>query len=80
LDWADYFFFFAAGFGRDDPNENPVLPKPDRPETSFNPLRVDKYFKNVLWARNKWKVYACLACCVVIIIIIIISYVSVIIP
>ena len=26
------------GYRRDDPNQFPVLPKPNRPESSFNPL------------------------------------------
>jgi hypothetical protein len=26
------------GYRRDEPNQYPVLPKPDRPESSFNPL------------------------------------------
>lgn len=33
------------GYRRDEPNEYPVLPKPDRPETSFNPLNPMGWMK-----------------------------------
>jgi len=32
--------FGTAGLGRDAPNENPTLPEPKRPETSYPPYRV----------------------------------------
>ena len=33
------------GFRRDEPNQYPVLPKPDRPESSFNPLNPMGWMK-----------------------------------
>lgn len=41
-----------AGLGREMPNQNPVLPKPERPESSFNPWRVDKQI-SFFMRRNK---------------------------
>jgi hypothetical protein len=32
-----------AGLGRDEPNRDPFLDEPKRPEKSFNPLRADKW-------------------------------------
>ena len=32
-----------AGKGRDPPNQHPFLPEPVRPDTSFNPFRIDKW-------------------------------------
>lgn len=34
-----------VGLGRDEPNRDPMLPEPKRPEKSFNPLRADKWVK-----------------------------------
>ncbi|XP_066495742.1 fer-1-like protein 5 [Tiliqua scincoides] len=46
-----------AGKGRDEPNMNPVLKPPERPETAFlwymAPL---KSLYSMIWQRNKWKV------------------------
>ncbi|CAF4514045.1 unnamed protein product [Rotaria socialis] len=44
-----------AGHGREEPNENPKLEPPQRPETSFlwfsSPFRT---FKNIIWRKSKW--------------------------
>lgn len=44
-----------AGLGRDEPNMNPHLEEPQRPETSFlwfsSPYKTLKY---ILWRRFKW--------------------------
>lgn len=44
-----------AGVGRDEPNMNPKLEDPKRPETSFlwftSPYKTLKY---ILWRRYKW--------------------------
>lgn len=34
-----------VGLGRDEPNREPFLDEPKRPEKSFNPLRADKWVK-----------------------------------
>lgn len=57
---------FKNGFGRSEPNDHPQLPPPKRPETSFNPLSIDKYITKVFWKNSKWKIYgiiACICCC-----------------
>ncbi|XP_053560319.1 dysferlin isoform X2 [Bombina bombina] len=50
-----------AGLGRDEPNMNPKLEDPKRPETSFlwftSPLKTLKY---ILWRRFKWLILTCL--------------------
>ncbi|CAL8071098.1 unnamed protein product [Calicophoron daubneyi] len=44
-----------AGRGREDPNENPYLEPPKRPETSFFWLTSPwKTFKFIIWKRCKW--------------------------
>eukprot|EP01114_Cavostelium_apophysatum_P012665 TRINITY_DN2890_c0_g1_i2.p1 TRINITY_DN2890_c0_g1~~TRINITY_DN2890_c0_g1_i2.p1 ORF type:complete len:2032 (+),score=608.70 TRINITY_DN2890_c0_g1_i2:72-6098(+) len=63
---------FPAGLGRKEPNDNPFLPKPDRPETSFNPFRLDKQFTKILWGRNKKKVFACLFVTLLVVVLIIV--------
>jgi len=64
-----------AGFGRDEPNLNPTLPKPDRPETSLNPFTNPLgMLKNVYWKKHKWKVYLACGCCCFLIILIIVIY------
>ncbi|CAF0934963.1 unnamed protein product [Rotaria sordida] len=44
-----------AGRAREEPNENPKLEPPQRPETSFlwfsSPFRT---FKNIIWRKSKW--------------------------
>ncbi|CAF0790229.1 unnamed protein product, partial [Didymodactylos carnosus] len=44
-----------AGKGREEPNENPKLEPPQRPETSFfwfsSPFKT---FKNIIWRKSKW--------------------------
>ncbi|CAF3822313.1 unnamed protein product [Adineta steineri] len=44
-----------AGRGQEEPNENPHLDPPQRPETSFlwfqSPFRT---FKNIIWRKSKW--------------------------
>ncbi|XP_015263634.1 PREDICTED: fer-1-like protein 5 [Gekko japonicus] len=46
-----------AGKGREEPNMNPVLKPPERPETSFlwftAPMQSVKY---VVWQKSKWKI------------------------
>eukprot|EP01062_Namystynia_karyoxenos_P081511 TRINITY_DN8982_c0_g1_i1.p1 TRINITY_DN8982_c0_g1~~TRINITY_DN8982_c0_g1_i1.p1 ORF type:complete len:2189 (+),score=695.87 TRINITY_DN8982_c0_g1_i1:814-6567(+) len=52
----------AAGKGRAEPNQNPKLPDPLRPETSFSPLTSPiKAFKHILWKNGK-KYIAILVC------------------
>jgi len=65
-----------AGFGRSAPNDNPVLEKPNRPETSFNPLRLDKMVSKVIIGQHKGKIAAVCGCIVVVIILIIVLYVA----
>jgi len=67
-----------AGFGRKEPNENPHLDPPVRPETSFNPLRFDKYASKVVWGQNKGKIIGVCICIVVIILLFIIIYLAII--
>ncbi|XP_060106581.1 fer-1-like protein 5 [Heteronotia binoei] len=46
-----------AGKGREEPNMNPVLKPPERPETSFlwftAPMKSVKY---IVWEKSKWKI------------------------
>jgi len=66
-----------AGFGRDEPNTNPFLPKPDRPETSINPLlNPFGMIKNVYWKKYRWKVYLAIGLCCCCIILIIVIYLA----
>jgi len=65
-----------AGFGRKEPNDNPHLDEPKRPELSFNPLRLDKQLSKALWGANKGKIKAiAVGCCLVIIIVLILALV-----
>jgi len=62
----------AIGNYKDEPNDWPVLPKPDRPETSFNPLRIDKW---ICFYAKKFKgkvIVGCIICWVVLILALII--------
>jgi len=44
-----------AGKGQDEPNENPHLEAPQRPETSFLWFTSPwKTFKHIVWKRYKW--------------------------
>eukprot|EP00027_Filamoeba_sp_ATCC50430_P012373 CAMPEP_0168566368 /NCGR_PEP_ID=MMETSP0413-20121227/14383_1 /TAXON_ID=136452 /ORGANISM="Filamoeba nolandi, Strain NC-AS-23-1" /LENGTH=1321 /DNA_ID=CAMNT_0008598385 /DNA_START=51 /DNA_END=4013 /DNA_ORIENTATION=- len=46
-----------AGLGRGEPNANPFLDKPNRPETSFSWWRMDKLGKLMAikaWRANRW--------------------------
>merc|ERR1719244_843369 len=44
-----------AGVGQEDPNENPHLEPPQRPETSFLWFTSPwKTFKHIVWKRYKW--------------------------
>ena len=61
-----------AGFGRKEPNDNPHLPEPVRPETSFNPLRLDKMISKVVWGQNKGKIIGGIGICVCLILLIVI--------
>lgn len=66
-----------AGFGRKEPNDNPHLDEPKRPETSFNPLRIDKMISKVVIGQNKGKIaLVCGAIVVVLVIILIIIIVK----
>ncbi|KAL5474945.1 hypothetical protein EMCRGX_G026978 [Ephydatia muelleri] len=46
-----------SGVGRDEPNENPFLPPPNRPPTSFlwitSPLKTCQF---IIWKRYKWPI------------------------
>jgi len=48
-----------VGKGREDPNQYPVLPPPERPETSFSPFRPDQYVKQVFWKKYRGKIMCC---------------------
>nr|XP_034974750.1 fer-1-like protein 5 [Zootoca vivipara] len=56
-----------AGKGREEPNMNPVLKPPERPETSFlwftAPLKSIHF---VVWQKSKWKIFTFLFCVLVI--------------
>ncbi|XP_053257941.1 fer-1-like protein 5 [Podarcis raffonei] len=56
-----------AGKGREEPNMNPVLKPPERPETSFlwftAPLKSIHF---VVWQKSKWKLLIFLCCVLVI--------------
>ena len=44
-----------AGTGQEEPNENPHLEPPKRPETSFLWFTSPwKTFKHIIWRRYKW--------------------------
>jgi len=46
-----------AGKGQDDPNQHPVLSKPNRPATSFLWITSPwKSLKFIIWANYKWKI------------------------
>jgi len=66
-----------AGLGRGEPNSNPHLDEPKRPETSINPLRVDKMFTKVLIGQNKGKIALIAGVVICIILTIIIIYLSI---
>jgi len=66
-----------AGFGRSEPNQNPHLPEPVRPESSFNPLNPFKSFKffgGVFWKKIRYKLLAACICCLILLILIIFIY------
>ena len=44
-----------AGIGREDPNANPFLEPPDRPETSFNPMLSPLKVLGSMWHRFKYR-------------------------
>lgn len=48
----------SAGVGQEEPNRFPHLPPPVRPETSFNPFRLDKQF--CLYFK-KYRIYCIIA-------------------
>jgi len=55
-----------VGLGRDEPNQFPTLPAPNRPETSFNPFALHKVFYHLVWKKYKPYVIAgcvCIALC-----------------
>ncbi|CAF4495161.1 unnamed protein product, partial [Didymodactylos carnosus] len=44
-----------AGKARGDPNENPTLQPPKRPDTSFNFISSPwKIWKHIIWRKSKW--------------------------
>lgn len=56
---------YPAGFGREEPNNNPHLDEPNRPATSIAPWRVDKKAAMAIgafWKANRYKIYAAIAC------------------
>jgi len=61
-----------AGLGRKPPNQ---LPDPVRPDDSFNPLRIDKWIKNIIWGRYKFRILAVIICILLLVIIGVILYV-----
>ncbi|XP_044276588.1 myoferlin [Varanus komodoensis] len=64
-----------AGKGRDEPNMNPKLDMPNRPETSFlwftNPCKSMKY---IVWRRFKWVFIAVLILLIVLLFVAILLY------
>jgi len=58
-----------AGKGRGEPNQNPFLAPPDRPETSFNPLNPFSYLSKVFWKNNKGK-FICFCVCLLFVVLI----------
>jgi len=66
-----------AGYGRKEPNENPTLPEPDRPESSFNPFRLDKQFNRIgkmMFKKYKKKIILCAIITSIILILVLILY------
>eukprot|EP01065_Artemidia_motanka_P035279 TRINITY_DN43190_c0_g1_i1.p1 TRINITY_DN43190_c0_g1~~TRINITY_DN43190_c0_g1_i1.p1 ORF type:complete len:1995 (+),score=668.52 TRINITY_DN43190_c0_g1_i1:104-6088(+) len=56
----------AAGAGRAEPNQNPKLPEPERPDSSFSPLLSPfKSLYYILW-KNLWKYALCIFCLAVV--------------
>lgn len=66
-----------AGFGRKEPNENPHLDPPKRPETSFNPFRIDKMISKVIIGKNKGKIGIAVCICCTCIILFLVIYLSI---
>jgi len=64
-----------AGQGRDEPNANPILDPPNRPETSFlwftNPWKTLKY---ILWRKYKWVLIGLIVFIIVALFIVLILY------
>lgn len=58
-----------VGKGRDPPQS---LPPPVRPDTSFNPFRVDKMITKVIWRNHKGKIIIGIVILVIILILIIV--------
>jgi len=58
-----------AGKGRGEPNQNPHLEEPDRPDTSFNPLNPFSFISKVIWRKNKPKII-CVCVCILVLILI----------
>eukprot|EP01113_Clastostelium_recurvatum_P029777 TRINITY_DN359_c0_g1_i2.p1 TRINITY_DN359_c0_g1~~TRINITY_DN359_c0_g1_i2.p1 ORF type:complete len:700 (+),score=238.67 TRINITY_DN359_c0_g1_i2:262-2100(+) len=57
-----------VGLGRGEPNNDPFLAPPDRPDTSFNPFSPWSYLKFVAWRKHRVKVIAALVCCILVVI------------
>ncbi|XP_064602895.1 myoferlin-like isoform X2 [Liolophura sinensis] len=64
-----------AGLGRDEPNMNPVLDPPKRPETSFmwftSPFKTLKY---IIWRNYKWYIISGLIILIIALLIVIFVY------
>lgn len=64
-----------AGKARDDPNMNPKLDPPRRPETSFFWLTSPwKTFRFIIWKNHKWKIIFVLLVILIIIMVVIFVY------
>ncbi|XP_052821675.1 myoferlin isoform X1 [Octopus bimaculoides] len=64
-----------AGTGREDPNENPHLEPPNRPDTSFMWFTSPwKTFKYIFWRNYKWKLLFALIIIIVILLIVLFVY------
>lgn len=61
-----------VGKGRNEPD---ALPTPNRPSSSFNPLRFDKYIVEGFWERQKSKIYLSGTICCTIFILIVAIYI-----
>ena len=59
-----------AGFGREDPNENPHLDTPPRPPAPWDVIGK----AGLLWAAHKKKLYAGIACVIITLILILVIY------
>ncbi|XP_063694280.1 myoferlin-like isoform X6 [Bolinopsis microptera] len=64
-----------AGKARDDPNSNPTLEPPNRPETSFNWFTNPwKVFKILIWGRFKWHIIIGLLIILLVLFVVLMAY------